>query len=155
MDLRETFRRLEPVHRDLARVTRATAARRRALKRLIHNYGVLTAEVGRHPDDLRRLVSASNSVFATLAGQEQNISTSVERLPGALQASERAFAEVSGFAPQLRATLEALRQPIRQLAATNAALTPFLRGTTPVIRAQLRPFVRTARPFTNNLRWRR
>jgi phospholipid/cholesterol/gamma-HCH transport system substrate-binding protein len=152
MDLRETFRRLEPVHRDLARVTRATAARRKALKRLIHDYGVLVAEVGKNPNDLRRLVSASGSVFDTLAGQEQNISTSVERLPGALQASTRAFAEVRDFAPLLQSTLQALREPIRQLPATNAALTPFLRDTTPVIRTQLRPFVRTARPFTNDLR---
>jgi phospholipid/cholesterol/gamma-HCH transport system substrate-binding protein len=152
MDLRETFRRLEPVHRDLARVNRATAARRRALKRLIHEYGVLVAEVGKHPNDLRRLVSASRSVFDTLAGQEQNISTSVERLPGSLQASARAFAEVRGFAPLLQSTLQSLREPIRQLPATNAALTPFLSATTPVIRSQLRPFVRTARPFTNDLR---
>ena len=39
-DLNATLRRLEPIHRDLARVTRATAARRRALKRLVHNYGL-------------------------------------------------------------------------------------------------------------------
>ena len=32
-DLREVFRRLEPIHRDLARVTRATAVRRTELKR--------------------------------------------------------------------------------------------------------------------------
>jgi len=152
MDLRETFRRLEPIHRDLARVTRATAARRRALKRLIHEYGLLVDEVGRNPNDLRRLVSASGSVFDTLANQEQNISTSVERLPGALNASTRAFAEVRDFAPLLQSTLQALREPIRQLPATNAALTPFLRETTPVIKTQLRPFVRTARPFTNDLR---
>ena len=38
-DLREVFRRFEPLHRDLARVTRATARRRVALKRLVHRYG--------------------------------------------------------------------------------------------------------------------
>jgi phospholipid/cholesterol/gamma-HCH transport system substrate-binding protein len=151
-DLRETFRRLEPVHRDLARVSRATASRRRALKQLIHEYGLLVAELGKRPNDLRRLVSASRSVFDTLAGQEQNISTAVERLPGTLQATSRAFTEVNGFAPLLQSTLESLREPVRELPATNAALTPFLRDTTPVIRTQLRPFVRTARPFTNDLR---
>ena len=151
MDLRETFRRLEPVHRDLARVMRATAARRKALKRLIHRYGLLVDELGRRPNDLRRLVSASRSVFDTLANQEQNISTSVERLPGSLRASERALAEVRDFAPLLQSTLESLREPIRQLPATNAALTPFLRATTPVLRDQLRPFVRAARPFTEDL----
>jgi phospholipid/cholesterol/gamma-HCH transport system substrate-binding protein len=151
-DLREVFRRFEPVHRDLARVARATARRRVALKRLIHRYGVLLAEVGRRPDDLRRVVSASHAVFDSLANEDQNISTSVARLPGSLNATERALSEVRTFAPQLRTTLEALREPIRKLPATNAALTPFLADTTPVLRDQIRPFVRTARPFTDNLR---
>jgi phospholipid/cholesterol/gamma-HCH transport system substrate-binding protein len=151
-DLREVFRRLEPVHRDLARVMRATAARRVALKRLIHRYGLLMTELGRHPDDLRRLVTASRSVFDTLAGQEQNISTSVAQLPGSLNATQRAFAEVRDFAPLLQSTLESLRAPIRKLPATNAAVTPFLADTTPVLRNQVRPFVRAARPFTDDLR---
>jgi len=151
-DLREVFRRFEPVHRDLARVTRATARRRVALKRLIHRYGVLLEELGRHPDDLRRLVSASHSVFDTLANEDQNISTSVARLPGSLQATERALTEVRSFAPALRTTLEALREPVRKLPATNAALTPFLEDTTPVLRDEIRPFVRIAGPFTDDLR---
>ena len=87
-DLREVFRRFEPLHRDLARVTRATAAAAIALKRLIHDYGLLMTEVGRHPNELRRLVTASRSVFDALASEEQNISASVARLPGALRASE-------------------------------------------------------------------
>ena len=151
-DLREVFRRFEPVHRDLARVTRATARRRVALKRLIHRYGVLLEELGRHPDDLRRLVSASHSVFDTLANEDQNISTSVARLPGSLQATERALTEVRSFAPALRTTLEALREPVRKLPATNAAVTPFLEDTTPVLRDEIRPFVRVAGPFTDDLR---
>jgi phospholipid/cholesterol/gamma-HCH transport system substrate-binding protein len=151
-DLREVFRRFEPVHRDLARVTRATARRRVALKRLIHRYGVLLEELGRRPDDLRRLVSASHAVFDTLANEDQSISTSVARLPGSLQATERALTEVRSFAPALRTTLEALREPVRKLPATNAALTPFLEDTTPVLREEIRPFVRAARPFTDDLR---
>jgi len=151
-DLREVFRRFEPVHRDLARVTRATARRRVALKRLIHRYGVLLEELGRRPDDLRRLVSSSHAVFDTLANEDQNIATSVARLPGSLQATERALTEVRSFAPQLRTTLEQLREPVRKLPATNAALTPFLRATTPVLRDEIRPFVRTAGPFTDDLR---
>ena len=48
-DLNAALRRLEPLHRDLARVTRATARRRHALRRLVHSYGLLTAALGRHP----------------------------------------------------------------------------------------------------------
>jgi phospholipid/cholesterol/gamma-HCH transport system substrate-binding protein len=150
-DLNATLRRLEPVHRDLARVTRATASRRHALKRLIHEYGLLVAELGRRPDQLRRLVSSSRGVFSALAPEERQISTAVARLPGALRTTQRTLGEVQGFAAELRPTLEALRPPIRQLNSTNQAVRPFLRDTTPVIRNQIRPFVRAARPWTADL----
>jgi phospholipid/cholesterol/gamma-HCH transport system substrate-binding protein len=151
-DLGEVFRRFEPLHRDLARVTRATASRRAALKRLIHRYGVLIEHVGRRPRELRRLVTASRTVFDALAGEDQNISASVARLPGALRASESALNEVREFAPVLRSSLESLRAPIGKLDETNAAVTPFLRETTPILRDEIRPFVRAARPFTDDLR---
>ena len=151
-DLREVFRRLEPIHRDLARVTRASARRRAALKELIHDYGLLMTELGSHPQDLRRLVTASRSVFDALANADTEITESVARLPGALRASERALANVRAFAPVLRSSLESLRPPIRKLDETNAAVIPFLRQTEPVIRTEIRPFVRAARPWTNDLR---
>ena len=151
-DLREVFRRFEPIHRDLARVTRATARRRTELKELIHDYGLLMTEVGSHPQDLRRLVTSSRSVFDALANEDTQISESVARLPGSLRASERALADVRQFAPVLRSSLESLRPAIRKLPGTNAAVIPFLRETEPVIRTQIRPFVRAARPWTNDLR---
>jgi phospholipid/cholesterol/gamma-HCH transport system substrate-binding protein len=151
-DLREVFRRFEPLHRDLARVMEATAARRDALKRLIHRYGLLMTHVGRRPEELQRLVTSSRAVFDALASEDQNISASVARLPDALRASESALNEVREFAPVLRSSLESLRPPIRRLDETNAAVTPFLRETTPILRDEIRPFVRAARPFTDDLR---
>jgi phospholipid/cholesterol/gamma-HCH transport system substrate-binding protein len=150
-DLREVLRRFEPIHRDLARVMRATARRRDALKRLIHDYGLLMTEVGSHPQELRRLVTASRSVFDALAIEDTEISESVARLPGSLRATERALANVRGFAPVLRSSLESLRPAIRELPETNAAVIPFLRETEPVIRTEIRPFVRAARPWTDDL----
>jgi hypothetical protein len=52
----------------------------------------------------------------------------------------------------LQSSLESLRPPIRKLDETNEAVTPFLRQTEPVIRSEIRPFVRAARPWTNDLR---
>jgi phospholipid/cholesterol/gamma-HCH transport system substrate-binding protein len=151
-DLREVLRRFEPIHRDLAKVTRATARRRDALKRLIHDYGLLMTEVGSHPQELRRLVTASRSVFDALAAEDTAISESVARLPGSLRATERALANVREFAPVLRSSLESLRPPIRKLDETNEAVIPFLRETEPVLRTEIRPFVRAARPWTDDLR---
>jgi phospholipid/cholesterol/gamma-HCH transport system substrate-binding protein len=152
-DLNEVFRRLGPTHQDLARIARAAAERRHELKRLVHRYGLLMTEVGRHPEDLRRLVSASSTVFGALAPENASISEAVRRLPGALDASRRALGEVDTFAPALRGALQALRPPIRKLPAANSALRPFFAQTTPVLRDEIRPFVREARPFTRNLRF--
>jgi phospholipid/cholesterol/gamma-HCH transport system substrate-binding protein len=151
-DLNATLRRLEPLHRDLARVTRATARRRRALRRLIHSYSLLTAELGRHPEDLERLVSASGEVLGALAGEEQEISTATARLPGALRRSAETLTQVGGFARELDPTLQALLPAVRRLDETNAAVRPFLSETTPILRDRIRPFVRAARPWTEDLR---
>jgi phospholipid/cholesterol/gamma-HCH transport system substrate-binding protein len=151
-DLREVFRRFEPIHRDIARVTRASARRRGALKELIHDYGMLMTEVGSHPQELRRLVTSSRTVFDALAADKAEISEAVARLPGSLRASERALGNVREFAPVLRSSLESLRKPIGKLDETNQAVIPFLRETQPVIRDEIRPFVRVARPWTNDLR---
>jgi phospholipid/cholesterol/gamma-HCH transport system substrate-binding protein len=137
-DLGETLERLEPLHRDLARVAGAGARRRNALRRLINRYGLLMEELGRHPADLRRLVSASGSVFDALAGEEQNISEAVARLPGTLPGV-------------MRPALDALRPPFRQLATTNAAVRPFLRESTPIVRDDIRPYVRAAQPYLEDV----
>ena len=76
----------------------------------------------------------------------------VAQLPASLRASERALTQVQQFAPVLRSSLESLRKPIRKLPATNEAVIPFLEQTEPVIRTQIRPFVRAARPWTDDLR---
>ena len=151
-DLNAVFKRLEPLHRDLARVTEATASRRTQLKRLVHRYGLLTDELGKHPEDLRRLVVASRGVFDSLAGQRDDVEASVARLPGALRQTQGTLERVTTFAPLLRSTVESLRAPIRKLDGTNHAVTPFLERTEPALREQIRPFVRAARPFTDDLR---
>ena len=94
-DLREVFRRLEPIHRDLARVTRATAGGARAEG---------ADPRVRPPDDRAREASAGSeaardrlaTVFDTLAKEDVQISDAVARLPGSLNASSRALARCGG-----------------------------------------------------------
>lgn len=150
-DLAATLKRLEPLHRDLARVSRAGARRRVALKRLITRYGSLMQELGRHPAELRRLVSASQSVFDALAREESNISESVARLPGTLRQTESTLARVDTMADVLGPAVTKLREPFRTLDQTNEAVRPFLRETTPIVRDQIRPFARAGRPYVQNL----
>jgi phospholipid/cholesterol/gamma-HCH transport system substrate-binding protein len=150
-DLSRTLEQLEPLHRDLARVAGAAARRRSALRRLINRYGLLMAELGRHPAALRQLVSASGSVFDALAREELSISETVARLPGTLRQTERTLAGVDTLADVMRPSLNALRPPVRTLDETNAVLRPFLRESTPIVRDDIRPYVRAARPYLEDL----
>ena len=70
-DLREALKRLGPTVRDSARVTRASARRKRELRSLVRHYGLLARELGRSDRDIVRLVRGSNAVFGAIAPEEQ------------------------------------------------------------------------------------
>jgi hypothetical protein len=146
-DLRETFARFGPLHRDLARVTTAIARRRHNLRRLIHNYGLLTTELGSKDEDLTRLVQAGNSALGAFASENLNISRAVARLPGTLRQTERTLLKVDPYARRLGPTLESLRPAFRRLDDANAQTRPLLREGEPILRRQVRPFTRAATPF--------
>jgi phospholipid/cholesterol/gamma-HCH transport system substrate-binding protein len=150
-DLQETFARLGPLHRDLERVTTAVARRRQNLRRLIHNWSLLTAELGRNDRDITRLVSASQDVFSAFASQDANITEAVRRLPGALGTTASTLTKVDTLADTMRPALESLRPAFRGLDDANRETIPLLREATPVLRNQVRPFARAARPFTARL----
>lgn len=151
-DLRDLYRRLEPLHRDLARVNGAVATQRRKLRRLVRDYGTLTAELAQEPQELTSLVRASNTVFEALGSQEQDISEAVRRLPGALGQTESALRRVDTFADLLGPTLDSLRPAFRELDDANASLRELARETTGTIREDIRPFVRRAQPYLDDVR---
>jgi phospholipid/cholesterol/gamma-HCH transport system substrate-binding protein len=150
-DLQEALARLGPLHKDLAKVTTAVATRRANLRRLIHNYGLLTAELGNNGKSLTRLVSSSSEVFDALASEDQNISTAVARLPSTLRQTQSTLNKVDPYAKQLQSSLESLRPAFRQLDDTNKAVIPAVKEGTPILKNEVRPFARAAQPFTNNL----
>jgi len=151
-DLREVFKRLGPLHRDLARVTRSVAERRSNLRTLIHNYGSLMTRLGRSDDDLRRIVTASNETLDAFADENLNVSAAVRELGPTLNTTSNTLVKVGRFGRVLGPTLEDLRPAFRQLDDTNAELRPLAREGTPIIRNQVRPFVRRARPYVRDLR---
>jgi phospholipid/cholesterol/gamma-HCH transport system substrate-binding protein len=152
VDLRKTLARFEPLHRDLARVSAALARRRGNLTRLVHNYSELTNELGDRDGDLVRLVRASERVLDTFASEDVNLSSTIARLPSALGQTERTFAKLDGYSRLLTPTLDTLRPTVRSLARANGQVTPFARASEPVVREQIRPFVRTARPYVTDVR---
>ena len=151
-DLNAIFKALGPTERDLNRVTSAIAARRVALKELIHRYGDLTNTLADKDREIRTLVTSADAVFRAIGSQQGNVSLAVSRLPGALRQTQKTLSDANGYAQLLRPTLNSLRAPFRQLDTTNHQVLPFVREAYPITKNKIRPFVRTARPVVRQLR---
>ena len=151
-DLREVFTRLGPLHRDIAELNKLVATRRRNLRRLIDNYGSTVQRLGREDRALVDLVRNSSRVFDRLAREDTQISAAIERLPSTLDQAERTLVRVDELGDVAGPAFEALRPAIRRLPAANAELRPLALEIEPVLRTQIRPFVREARPYVRNLR---
>jgi phospholipid/cholesterol/gamma-HCH transport system substrate-binding protein len=150
-DLREVFRRLGPLHRDLAAINREVVKRRRNLARLVHNYGSTVSRLAREDEDLTALVASASRVFDRLAHEDARISEAVERLPGALSQTESTLVRVGELGRVAGPAFRALRPAIREVDAANRELRPLAETAEPILREKLRPFVRAARPYVEDV----
>ena len=152
VQLRATLKRFEPTNRDLARITGLLSERRRNLRRVVHNFALLTGELGTRDRQLSELVDSANANFRALASQDQGIRESLRLLPGTLSAASDTLGKADRFARAAGPSFQALRPFARDLGPALRSTRPFLRRTTPVIRDQLRPFARDVRPTVRSLR---
>ena len=151
-DLREVFRRLAPLHRDLARLNGAVAERRKNLARLVHNYGSTISTLAEKDEELATLVGSSNRVFRAIASEDDGVSEAVSRLPSTLGRVSSALEKVQTLGETAGPAFEALRPAVRELDRANREILPFAREGEPILREKVRPFVQVARPYVRNLR---
>jgi phospholipid/cholesterol/gamma-HCH transport system substrate-binding protein len=151
-DLQEVFRRFEPTHKDLALVNKYVALRHRNLRRLIHQLNVLNGALAQKGDDLAELVGTSSQVFRALASQDQNITRAVGDLPGTLRQTTQTFGKVKTLADVLGPAVTKLRPTVKALDSANKEITPFATEAAPILRTEIRPFVRDARPVVRDLK---
>jgi phospholipid/cholesterol/gamma-HCH transport system substrate-binding protein len=97
-------------------------------------------------------VTASNRTLGAFAAENRNLSAAVRELAPTLTTTSNTLRKVRPFARELGPTLDSLRPAFRQLDDTNAELRPMARQGTPILRRQIRPFVRRARPYVRELR---
>jgi phospholipid/cholesterol/gamma-HCH transport system substrate-binding protein len=150
--LGQTLRRIEPTAKYARQVNEALAVRRKNLKRVVHNFSLLTDELGRRDDQLAGFVQNSNAVFAALSRQDAALRETLRQLPGTLSVTNTTLAKTERLANELGPTLEALRPGARALGPSLIKTRPFLSKSTPVIRDELRPFSRAALPTVKELR---
>ena len=149
---RRALKRFEPTGRLLREVNESLATRRSNIRRVIHNFSLLTEELGDKDDEIAQFVDASNAVFSSLASQEANLRATLRGLPTALQSTQEALIGAEALGDAAGPALSALRPAARALGPSLRQSRPFLRATTPVIRDEIRPFTRSAQPFVRELR---
>jgi phospholipid/cholesterol/gamma-HCH transport system substrate-binding protein len=150
--LRRVIAASEPTAATATRVMRAIADRRAKVARLVTNLHLLARAAASKDRDLASLVDGTTASFRTIADREADLGAAVDRLPGALDATDRALTATGDLSNELLPTLTALRPTVRQLAPDLVAVRPLLRRATPTLRYDVRPLVREATPLVHQLR---
>ncbi|HEY7456629.1 MAG TPA: hypothetical protein VH703_05080, partial [Solirubrobacterales bacterium] len=145
------FRRLQPFAHYIANLNRAVAQRRRALARVIHDFGLLTTELSRHDSALERFVSASKGALGNFANQQQAIQESLIELPSTLTALRSALAASDRLSNAARPAFLGLIPQAQASVPAFKANEQLFRETTAPIRDQIRPFTRQVRPALTHL----
>jgi phospholipid/cholesterol/gamma-HCH transport system substrate-binding protein len=140
------FRRLQPFSHYVADLNRAVARRRIALARAIHDFGLLTTELGRHDSQIESWVSSSKEALGNFANQQQAIQETLTEFPSTLSAAESAFASANHFSKAARPALLGLIPQAQALRPALRANTRLFQQTVVPIRDQIRPFTRQTRP---------
>ena len=117
------------------------------LARVVHNFSLLTDELGQRDTQLANFVQNSNAVFETLAEQDASLRPILQKLPGTLQTTQTTLGKVDDAGAGARADARVAAARRRARSARRCSQTrPFLRESTPIIRDEIRPFTRAALP---------
>jgi phospholipid/cholesterol/gamma-HCH transport system substrate-binding protein len=150
--LSAALRRFEPTARDIARINSGLAIRRESVRRAIHNFGVLSAELGENDQQLAEFVDSSNAVLSSFADQEASVRATLQELPPALRETNGALGSANRFALAAKPALRDLLPGARALAPALRKVRPFLTNTVAPIRDQIRPFTVQVRDPIHNIR---
>ena len=145
------LRRFEPLGRDLAKINGKLSHRNRNIERSIHNFKLVSEELGARDTRLAEFVDSNNAVLESFANQEASLRESLQELPSALAATRGALESGDQFALELGPASKALIPQARSLGPALEATRPFFRDTVAPIRDQIRPFTRQVRPSIREL----
>jgi phospholipid/cholesterol/gamma-HCH transport system substrate-binding protein len=167
--LSNALRRFQPFVHYTAKLNKVVAQRHVALANVIHNFGELTTELGRHDTEIKRFVTSSDAALGNFANQQEAIQESLREFPAALKAgnaglassqrfSEAAYPALTGLIPQAQALTPAFKATERMFSQTTAPIRDQIRPFTREVRPLLtqaneasQPFSKTVRSFGNSL----
>src|SRR3954451_1710798 len=138
--LSNALRRLDPFARDISRISGALVTRRQNIASSIHNFQLLSTELGNRDQDLVNFVDSSDEVLASFAKEQASIRSAIRELPGTLKEAKGALTSANTFALQSGPALKKLIPGAKATAPALRALRPFFRQTAGPIQNQIRPF---------------
>lgn len=150
-ELSGAFRRLGSFSHIVADLNRAVAARRQALAQVIHDFGLLTTELGRRDTQLERFVTSSKDVLGNFANQQAAIQESLVEFPATLAALQAGLSSSNRFSEVARPALIKLIPQAQALGPAFDAQKRLFRQTLVPVRDQIRPFTRQIRPVLTHL----
>ena len=151
-DLREVLKRFEPTAKYGSQIGGQLISRRHNIKRVIHNFQLLSTALAKRDDQLAGFVDSANKNFEAFASEESSLRAALREFPGALSQTTTTLTKTDKLAGQLGPALSRLRPFARNLAPALRQTRPFLRDTTPIIKTQIRPFARDVQPTVRDLR---
>src|SRR3954466_5567232 len=138
--LSNALRRLDPFARDISRISGALATRRLNVSSSIHNFQLLSTELGNRDQDLVNFVDSSDDVLASFAKEQSSIRSAVQQLPGTLKEAKGALTSANDLAVVEGPALKKLIPGAKATAPALRSLRPFFQQTAGPIQNQIRPF---------------
>jgi phospholipid/cholesterol/gamma-HCH transport system substrate-binding protein len=145
--LGDALRRFEPFVEYVAKLNKPIAERRAELAKVIHLFGELTTELGKHDSQVRRFVSESNKALGSFANQQQALEESFEEFPSTLRVAQEGLASSNEFSKVALPTLTKLIPQAQASTPAFKATEKLFAQTTEPIRDGIRPLTREVRPI--------
>jgi phospholipid/cholesterol/gamma-HCH transport system substrate-binding protein len=140
VQLSNALRRLDPFARDIGAISSALATRRQNVANSIHNFQLLSTELGNRDQDLVNFVDSSDDVLASFAKEQSSIRSAVQQLPGTLKEAKGALTSANDLAVVEGPALKKLIPGAKATAPALRSLRPFFQQTAGPIQNQIRPF---------------
>jgi phospholipid/cholesterol/gamma-HCH transport system substrate-binding protein len=145
--LGNALRRFGPFVHYTAKLNKAVAARHVALSRVIHDFNLLTTELARREDSVKRFVTSSKAALGNFANQQVSVQEAFREFPASLEAAKAGLASSSRFSQVAYPSLVKLIPQAQALTPAFRATEKLFAETTAPIRDQIRPFTREVRPL--------
>ncbi|HEV2858823.1 MAG TPA: MlaD family protein [Solirubrobacterales bacterium] len=145
--LGNALRRFGPFVHYTAKLNKAVASRHVALSRVIHDFNLLTTELARREDSVKRFVTSSKAALGNFANQQESVQEAFREFPASLEAAKAGLASSSRFSQVAYPSLVKLIPQAQALTPAFRATEQLFAETTAPIRDQIRPFTREVRPL--------